>query len=128
MTRLLLDANLSPRTAAFLLATFGLDVVALVSLGLSHLDDEQVIELAKREQRIVITFDLDFGRLYHRFARGRVGIIVLRLEHQSVASVNRSLERFFADPTSATIVLERSLVVIDDTRVRVITEPAPGEG
>jgi hypothetical protein len=38
--RRLLDANLSPRTAAFLIATFEFDVVALMSLGLAHLDDE----------------------------------------------------------------------------------------
>lgn len=123
MKRFLLDANLSPRTATFLIDTFGFDVVALMSLGPAHLDDEQVIEPAKREQRIVITFDLGFGRLYYRYERGGVGIIVLRLAHQSVVAVNRVLGRFFADPTSATLALERSLVVIDDARVRVTTEP-----
>ena len=121
--RFLLDANLSPRTAAFLIATFGFDVVALMGSGFAHLRDEQVIELAKREQRVLITFDLGFGKLYHRYERGRVGIIVLRLAHQSAASVNQVLGRFFADPTSAAIPLERSLVVIDEARVRVTTEP-----
>lgn len=49
MTRLLLDANLSPCTASFLVERFAFDAVALVSLGLAHLDDFQVIEFAKGE-------------------------------------------------------------------------------
>jgi predicted nuclease of predicted toxin-antitoxin system len=52
--RFLLDANRSPRTATFLIATFGFDVVAPKSLGLAHLDDEQVIEMAKREKCFLI--------------------------------------------------------------------------
>jgi hypothetical protein len=79
--------------------------------------------LAKREKRMLITFDLDFGRPYHRYERGQVGIIILRLAHQSAVSVNRVLGRFFADLNSASIALEPSLVVIDDARVRVATEP-----
>ena len=71
----------------------------------------------------MITFELDFGEIYHPSARGRVGITVLRLAHQSAASVNRALGRYFADPASAAIPFERSLVVIDDARVRVTTEP-----
>jgi predicted nuclease of predicted toxin-antitoxin system len=51
----LLDANLSPRTASFLSVTFGFDVVALLDMGLGHLDDDQVVAMAKREQRVVIT-------------------------------------------------------------------------
>src|SRR5680860_707285 len=106
MTRLLLDAYLSPRTASFLIEIFAFDSVALISLGLAHLDDFQVIELVKRERRVLITFDLDFGKLFHHYERGQVGIIVLRLEHQSVSSANYALERFFSDPGTATIALE----------------------
>jgi predicted nuclease of predicted toxin-antitoxin system len=123
VTRFLLDANLSPRNSAYLAATFGFDAIDLMSLGLTHLDDTEVIEMAKREGRIIITEDLDFGKLYYRYERGRVGIIVLRLRVQSAAAVNRVLGRFFADPVTASIPLDRSIVVIDDARVRVTTEP-----
>lgn len=106
-----------------MIATFGFDTIDLMSLGLTHLADTEVIEMAKREGRIVVTEDLDFGKLYHRYERGRVGIIVLRLRVQSAAAVNRVLGRFFADPATAAIPLERSLVVIDEARVRVTSEP-----
>jgi predicted nuclease of predicted toxin-antitoxin system len=120
--RFLLDANLSPETAAFLQATFGFDVVDLLTLGLSHLTDREIVEMAKREGRVVITFDLDFGKIYHRWERGQIGAIVLRLEDQTVESVNRVLGRFFAN-VAGDVLLERSLVVLDATRVRITSEP-----
>ncbi len=123
MTRILLDANLSPRTANFLTERFEFDVVALSTLGLSYLNDFEVIAQAKVKSRILVTFDVGFGRLFHRYERGQVGIIVLRLADQSVASANQALERFFADPKAQTIALERSLVMIDEARFRVTTEP-----
>lgn len=123
MRRFLLDANLSPRNTAYLRETFGFDAVDLMSLGLAHLEDTEVVEMAKRDGRIVITEDLDFGNLYYRYEHGRVGMIVLRLRVQSAAAVNRVLGRFFTDPATAAIPLERSVVVIDDARVRVTSEP-----
>ncbi|MGH2615140.1 MAG: DUF5615 family PIN-like protein [Thermomicrobiales bacterium] len=122
MQRLLLDANLSPETAAFLRATFGFDVVDLLSLGLSHLKDSEIVEMAKREGRVIITFDLDFGEIYHRRERGRFGAIVLRLEDQTVEATNLALGRFLAN-LAATVPLERSLVVLDEARVRITSEP-----
>jgi predicted nuclease of predicted toxin-antitoxin system len=118
--RLLLDANLSPKTAAFLAHTFAYDVVDLKTLGLEHLSDPQVVDFAITESRTIVSFDVDFGRLYYRYQRGQIGIIVLRLRLQSSTAVHRVLRRFFADPATDSIPIERSLVLIDDFRVRVI--------
>ncbi len=122
MTRLLLDANLSPRTAQFLTQRFEFDTVALSTIGLSHLDDFEVMAHTKVEDRILVTFDVDFGRLFHRYERGLVGIIVLRLADQTVASANRALERLFTDPAAEALVFERSLVIVDEIRIRVTTD------
>lgn len=123
MTAFLLDANLSPETAAFLRATFGYDVVDLAGLGLAHLEDPDVVEYARRTNRVIVTFDHDIPERYFRELPGQFGVILLRLGVQTVASVNRVLGRFFADPAYASIPLERSVVVIDEARVRVTTEP-----
>jgi predicted nuclease of predicted toxin-antitoxin system len=122
MPPFLLDANLSPETTSFLVAAFGIDVTDLMSRGLSHLRDIEVVELAKREGRVIITFDLDLGEIYHRKERGRLGVIMLRLNDQTIEAVNSVLDRFFRTQ-AATIPLERSLVVIDETRVRIVSEP-----
>ncbi len=59
--KILADENI-PRTAIQSLRSLGYDVVSVweVNPGIS---DEQVVQLAIREKRIIITFDKDFGRI-----------------------------------------------------------------
>lgn len=66
MNKILLDANLSPEISAYLRKTFGYDVIDLISGNKYDIDDNEVIQLAKKENRIIITFDLDFGKIYHQ--------------------------------------------------------------
>jgi hypothetical protein len=44
------------------------------------------------------------------------------LEDQTVESVNLVLGRFFAN-VATTVSLERSLIVVDESRVRITSEP-----
>lgn len=118
--RVLLDANLSAKTGQFLEERFGFDVVALITSTQRSLPDHDVVALAKQEQRVIISFDQDFGEIYHFRERGRVGIIVLHLLDQTVESVNRVLERFFIDE-GETIDLLHSLVIVEEDRIRVIS-------
>ncbi len=122
MSRFLLDANLSPETAQYLTAAFGLDVFALAGQRLSRLTDIAVVALAQQEQRVIITLDKDFGELYHRRERGNLGVIILRLRDESIESVNEVLGRFFQRQADD-IDLDRSLVVLDEVRARIRSEP-----
>jgi predicted nuclease of predicted toxin-antitoxin system len=119
MQGLLLDANLSPATRQYLVARFGFDVVALISSPQRAFRDEAVVALAQEQQRVIVTFDRDFGEIYHFRERGKVGIIVLYLEDQTVESVNRRLERFFASE-SFDIDLDRTLVLLEEDRIRIV--------
>jgi predicted nuclease of predicted toxin-antitoxin system len=121
-TRFLLDANMSPLTCDFLVDSLGLDVTELYRQGLHQLRDIDVVALAQQQGRVIITFDLDFGEIYHRRERGKVGVIILRLEDQTVEAVNQILERFFRT-AAQDIALEHSLVVVDERRVRIVSEP-----
>ena len=118
MLKFLLDAALSPETAGFL-RRLGYDTEDLISLKLHHLSDEKVVELAKRKSRIIITFDLGFGQLYHFKHKGQVGIIILRLRSQTVESVNKILGRFLQKKTIEKQKLERALIVIDEAEFRI---------
>lgn len=60
--RLLLDMGPSPRTAEFLRAN-GHDALHLRDEGLERLPDPEIIRKATIEDRVIITFDLDFSRL-----------------------------------------------------------------
>jgi predicted nuclease of predicted toxin-antitoxin system len=81
--------------------------------------DEEVVARAKHEQRVIVTLDQDFGEIYYLRERGRLGVLVLRLRDQTVASVNRVLTSFF-QAQAHNIDLDTSLVVIDEHQVRVI--------
>ena len=119
MRRLLLDANLSAHNASFLKRTFGFDAVALNSLGLSWMPDPDVLEYARRHNRILVTLDRGFGKLYGMLPRGEVGIIVLRHDEQSLDRVDEQLGRLFDDPEFANTPFERRLVIVDANKIRI---------
>ena len=117
MLKLLLNANLSHETASFL-RNLGFDALCLLEEGLGTITDEEVVELAKKESRIIITFDLDFGQLYHFREEGEVGIVILRLKDQTVEATNAVLERFFEDFEGEEAQLQKSLVIVEEDRYR----------
>ena len=119
MVKFLLDANLSPKTREHLRKKFNFDIIDLITENKHGLTDEKVIKLAKKEKRVIITFDLDFGEIYYFSERGKVGIIVLRIGNQTVESVNKALDRFFKKEAK-NIDLEKSLVVIDEAKIRIM--------
>lgn len=121
MSKFLLDANLSPETRKYLVKKFKLDAIDLISKNKSSLSDEAVVKLAKREKRVIITFDLDFGEIYYFSERGKIGIIVLRIKDQTVESVNKTLDKFFHNVAN-NINLENSLIIIDENKIRIIED------
>lgn len=120
MAKFLLDANLSPKTRMYLTDKFNLNIIDLITEDKHDLSDDEVINLAKKEKRVIITFDLDFGEIYYFSEKGKVGIIVLRLKDQTVESVNKVLDKFFQEKVG-NIALEKSLVVIDENKIRIVS-------
>jgi predicted nuclease of predicted toxin-antitoxin system len=76
------------------------------------LPDEEVLAIASREQRILITDDRDFGELVFRQHRAHSGIIYLRLSSFSFALTTARLEHVL---TSYAHKLDRFLVVTPGT-------------
>jgi predicted nuclease of predicted toxin-antitoxin system len=58
--RFLLDQNLSPQLVAELMV-FGHDVVHVRDLGMSRSTDAEILQLAHREARIIVSSDTDLG-------------------------------------------------------------------
>lgn len=58
--RFLIDANLSPRLAS-LLASEGHDAVAVRQVGLTDAPDNEIVDYAASDDRIVVSHDTDFG-------------------------------------------------------------------
>ena len=74
--RLLADKNI-PRTVIIALREKGYDVASVWELR-PGMSDEEVVELAIKESRIIITFDKDFGRIA-LLKPNITGIILLRI-------------------------------------------------
>jgi predicted nuclease of predicted toxin-antitoxin system len=60
--RFLADMGVSPLTVEALRQN-GYEAVHLIEEGLERLPDPAILQKAKQEERIVLTFDLDFGDL-----------------------------------------------------------------
>jgi predicted nuclease of predicted toxin-antitoxin system len=88
--RFLLDESTDARLASFLRSQ-GHDV-ALISVDHpASISDREVVEIAHREQRILITDDRDFGELVYSRGHPHAGVIYLRLGN--VAGLNAKSER-----------------------------------
>ncbi len=55
----------------------GHDVLAVADVS-PRADDQQVLELARQEQRILLTEDKDFGRLVYADQQASGGVILIR--------------------------------------------------
>ncbi len=60
--RFLVDANMSPRVAA-LLRSNGHDAIAVREVELADATDDEILDHAAADERIVISHDTDFGTL-----------------------------------------------------------------
>lgn len=122
MISFLADENISPEPADHLEA-LGYPCHRLRRDCPHRLTDREIMALAQREERIALTHDLDFGEIYYLAEKGEVGIIVLRLRHQTVEVVNNVLERFLKSGALSQEELHRSLVIVSENRYRVYEGP-----
>ncbi len=115
MTKFLLDANLSPRVARFLTRQLQLDVISLQGERLGELQDHEVVALARREQRVIVTMDRDFSEYFLFSSRPQVGIIYLDIPSnlRYIPEINRLLENFFCHHSDS-IDLDESLVAVTE--------------
>lgn len=92
-----------------LLRSFGHDVlyVAEVAAGLS---DAEVVALAMRESRLLLTEDKDFGDLVFRWGRPVPGVVLMRIDPDSVKlktiRLAAAIDRFGGDLFGRYMVIE----------------------
>jgi predicted nuclease of predicted toxin-antitoxin system len=113
--RFLLDQSADARLVA-VLRSLGHDAVRIGADFPPGLPDEDVLALAWRDGRVLITDDRDFGELVFRHGQPYLGVIYLRLgEYAELATKIERLEYVLAHHAAE---LDRFLVV-SRTRVRV---------
>ena len=110
--RFLLDENIDLRPADFLIQ-LGHDATAIARDYPASLEDVDVLAIAVREQRILITNDQDFGELVVREGRSHAGVILFRVRPATFAHQRDRLLQVLAehaDDLGHLLVVERSRV------------------
>ena len=105
--RFLADMGISPGVVAFL-SDLGHDAVHLHEQGLDRLPDGEILRMAKDEERILLTHDLDFGDLVAASGERLPSAVIFRLRNMQPNRVNHYLQSVVAKYRDA---LENGVIV-----------------
>ena len=122
--RFLADAGISPDTVAFL-TRLGHDAIHVRALDMHRAQDRGLVEYARFETRVIVTFDLDFGDILALGVLDRPSVILLRLSDERPAEVNSRLATVVTE--QAATLESGALILVEDVRYRVRKLPiSPG--
>lgn len=80
------------------------------------LDDETLLQIAQKDERILITRDKDFGELVFRLNRAHCGVVLLRLEgfttEERAAVVCTLIEKYQDQLLNAFTVIQKESIRI----------------
>ncbi len=110
--RFLLDENIDARLKAFL-TDLGHDATIVAQDYPASLQDADVLAIAVREGRILITNDTDFGELVIRERRPHVGSILFRVRPTAFANQRARLAHVlseFGDQLDQFLVVEQGRI------------------
>jgi predicted nuclease of predicted toxin-antitoxin system len=113
--KLLLDENISPEVTE-LLRSRAYDVKSIRECCKGY-EDEKVVEIAVRETRVIVTFDLDFGELYHNLGASS---IIMRLRTRKPPVVFKHLHNFLQSVEKKNMDLKNKLSIVTEGKVRII--------
>jgi predicted nuclease of predicted toxin-antitoxin system len=114
--RFLADMGVSMRIVEWLRSK-GHDILHLREEGLQRFPDEDIFKKATSEQRIILTFDLDFGEIIALSGGRMVSVILFRLHNTRVPHVLRRLESVLEESSES---LKRgSIIIVEETRHRI---------
>jgi predicted nuclease of predicted toxin-antitoxin system len=114
--RFLADAGVSPKTVDFL-KQLGHDAVHVRTVGLARAADAELIDRARTDSSVVVTFDLDFGDILALGILDKPSVIIFRLTDERADSVNRHLATVLSERLSE--LESGALILVEDARYRV---------
>lgn len=114
--RFLADAGISPETADFLRRR-GHEAVHVRELGMQRAPDRLLVDRARAEDRVLVTFDLDFGEILALGVMVSPSVVIFRLSDERAESVNRRFEEVIS--AQADTLLSGALILVKDARYRI---------
>lgn len=95
----------------------GYQAIHLREEGLQRLPDPEIVEKARQEERIILTFDLDFGELLAVSSNPLPSVIIFRLQNTLPSFVSARLLLVISECREN---LETgAIVTVEDTRYRL---------
>lgn len=122
--RFLADAGISPRTVEFL-RRLGHDAVHVRELAIQRARDRVIADRARSEERVLLTFDLDFGAILALGVVNRPSVMIFRLADERSDAVNRRLDAVLSEQAAA--LQSGALILVEDARYRIRLLPIRGE-
>jgi predicted nuclease of predicted toxin-antitoxin system len=122
--KFLIDMPVSPALVDWLKER-GHEGVHARDIGLDTASDSEIVTRARTESRIVISADLDFGRILALSADEGPGVILFRGGNYSEGQTRELLARVLASVSQET--LAKAICVVDKSRVRVTRLPLKGK-
>lgn len=118
--KILADLHISPITVHFL-RDLGHDAIRVNEILPSNSSDKTIVEKAEKEQRTIITQDLDFSEIISLSGKKSPSLISLRLSSSRIEYVNKRLKEIL--PKIEHDVEKGSIIVVEDSRIRLRSLP-----
>ena len=116
----LADMGISMSTVIWLREK-GYDSVHVRELGMQRSSDSNILSMAKNENRIVLTCDLDFGALLAASSDTVPSVIIFRLDNETPDNINTRLQVIL---TEISHHLEKGAIIsVEQNRFRVRNLP-----
>jgi len=113
--QILTDENISPKVVKCL-RDQGLDVLDVKEERWYGKEDQEILDMALRGHRFVLTHDSDFGTMAINEGRPFYGILYLRLNDLKPEQVARVCRQLFRQDLD---ILPGAILVIEETRIRI---------
>ena len=113
--KLLTDENISPKVVMFL-RNQGIDIRDVKEQSWFGKKDEELLEIAYKNQRFILTHDSDFGTLSIHEGKRYFGIIYIRVKILHSRNVIRVCKQLFELKTKIT---SGSIIVVEESRLRI---------
>jgi len=114
MLKFIADVNVEKTLVDFLKAQ-GFDIIWIPDYD-CKLNDDELLKLANKENRVLITNDKDFGELVFLQKKLTTGIILIRIKGQDVKKKLRSLKKLISLYENK---IDNHFIVISDRRIRI---------
>lgn len=114
--RLLADMNISPKTVEALQYE-GWDVIRVSQVLPANASDEEILDFARQDDRVVLTQDLDFSALLALGGHTRPSLVTLRLMRSDPETVTQTLLNVL--PGLEEVMKEGAVAVIEEGIVRI---------